>query len=247
MKRLQLAGVILFSALLVAFMASPVRADGLDKMTFVTFSAPVEIPGFHGPRILPAGTYTFKLLDSQSNRHIVQIYDKDQQHLYATVLAINNYRMRPTGHTVIRFTENADGSPDAIKAWFYPGDNFGQEFVYPKTRALELAKYTNEPVPSMAEDTTSTTEEPAATATVTTEAPTGEETPYADSQPDATPATTATPAPATTPNTTPDATPDTTPANSDLPQTASDLPLILLCGSTLIGLAIGLRLLARAF
>src|SRR5262249_51477245 len=82
----------------------------------------------------------FKLLDSASNRHIVQIFDEDQTHIYATVLAIPNYRLQVTGKTVITFVERAACEPQAIRAWFYPGDNFGQEFVYPKSRAAELAK-----------------------------------------------------------------------------------------------------------
>ena len=47
------------------------------------------------------------------------------------------------------FRERAAGEPQAIRSWFYPGDNFGQEFVYPKTRALELAKLADQPVLAM--------------------------------------------------------------------------------------------------
>jgi hypothetical protein len=37
------------------------------------------------------------------------------------------------------------GEPQAIRAWFYPGDNYGQEFVYARKVAVELAKVTNVP------------------------------------------------------------------------------------------------------
>jgi hypothetical protein len=86
------------------------------------------------------------LLDSQSDRHIVQIFNEDESHLYATILAIPNYRLQATDKTVMTFAERAVGEPQAIRAWFYPGDNSGQEFVYPKKRAVELAKITNQPV-----------------------------------------------------------------------------------------------------
>ena len=66
--------------------------------------------------------------------------------VYATVLAIPNYRLRATGKTVLTFRETPPGQPDVLRAWFYPGKNFGEEFVYPKERALELAKVTNTPV-----------------------------------------------------------------------------------------------------
>jgi hypothetical protein len=119
--------------------------QGWDKKTMVTFNVPVEIPGISA-QVLPAGTYVFKLMDSPSNRHIVQIFSKDESHHFANILAIPNWRLRPTDKTVMTFSERAAGQPQAIRAWFYPGDNFGQEFVYPKSKAVELAKVTNLPV-----------------------------------------------------------------------------------------------------
>lgn len=148
--------LILFGALLVP----RAKADEYNKLTYFTFNAPVEVPGYRGPIVLPAGTYTFKLLDSLGNRDIVQIYNKAMSHLYSTVLAIPDYRLTPKGKSVITFEERAAGSPEAIKAWFYPGDNFGQEFVYPHARAVELAKNVNEPVLSMPEATSSHMAEP---------------------------------------------------------------------------------------
>ena len=120
-------------------------AQTWNKKTTVTFSAPVEIPGV-GAQVLPAGVYVFKLLDSLSDRHIVQVFNKDESHVYATILAIPNYRLRATDKTVMTFAERAAGEPQAIRAWFYPGDNSGQEFVYPKKRAVELAKITKTPI-----------------------------------------------------------------------------------------------------
>jgi len=96
--------------------------------------------------VLPAGTYVFKILDSQSDRHIVQIFNKEQTKVYATILAIPNYRLRATDKTVITFRERPAGQPEALRAWFYPGRNWGEEFVYPKAKAIELAKATNMPV-----------------------------------------------------------------------------------------------------
>src|SRR4030095_7261367 len=63
-----------------------------------------------------------------------------------TILAIPNYRLRATDKTVMTFAERAVGEPQAIRAWFYPGDNSGQEFVYPKKRAVDLARITKVPV-----------------------------------------------------------------------------------------------------
>jgi hypothetical protein len=114
----------------------------------VTFSQQVEIPGV-GAHVLPAGKYVFKLMDSLSDRNIVQIFNEDQTQVHATILAIPNYRLRATDKTVMTFRERPAGLPEALRAWFYPGANWGQEFVYPKTRAIELAKLTNQPVLAM--------------------------------------------------------------------------------------------------
>jgi hypothetical protein len=124
------------------------QATEWDNKTVVTFSGPVEIPGVHqqGWGVLPAGTYVFKLLDSNSDRHIVQIFSQDEKTVIATILAIPNYRLRATDKTVISFSERPAGEPEALRAWFYPGKNWGDEFVYPKSRAMEIAKTTNTPV-----------------------------------------------------------------------------------------------------
>ena len=150
MKIVKTVLVVLALSLLGAMLAPGVRADEWNKKTVMTFNQPIEIPG----QILPAGTYTFKLLDSPSDRHIVQIFNADGTQIIATILAINNYRLHPTGETVVKFVERPGDNPEALKAWFYPGDNFGQEFVYPKQRAIELAVAANEPVPALAVETT---------------------------------------------------------------------------------------------
>src|SRR5688572_23944255 len=146
MKRFRVVATVGCIALMGAMLAPTATADDSNRKTVVTFSGPVEIPGVHlaGWGVLPAGTYVFKILDSQSDRHIVQIFNKDETTVYATILAIPNYRLKATDKTVITFRERPAGEPEALRAWFYPGRNWGEEFVYPsKEKALELAKATN--------------------------------------------------------------------------------------------------------
>src|SRR5437764_6196277 len=88
-------------------------------------------------------------MDSQSNRHIVQIFNKEENEIYATILAIPNTRLTVTDDVVLTFRETPAGQPLALRAMFYPGRSWGEEFVYPKVRATELAKATSEPVLSM--------------------------------------------------------------------------------------------------
>jgi LPXTG-motif cell wall-anchored protein len=129
----------------VLAMLPAAKGDEWTQKTTFTFSGPVEIPG----QTLPAGTYVFKLANSQSNRHIVQVFNQNENHVFGTFLAIPDYRMRPAEKPIIRFEERAAGSPPAIKAWFYPGRNYGHEFVYPKKEAVALAAANNTPVPSV--------------------------------------------------------------------------------------------------
>ena len=118
----------------------------MSQRTVLTFSQPFEIPG----HVLPAGTYTFQLVDSLSDRHIVQVSSADGSRPIAIVLAIANYRLEATERTVMTFNEVPVGSPETLRAWFAPGRNWGDEFVYPKRRALELAATSKVPVPAIA-------------------------------------------------------------------------------------------------
>jgi hypothetical protein len=130
--------------------AGSARADEFNKLTILTFSQPVEIPG----HVLPAGTYRFQLADSTGDRHIVQVFNADGSKIIASVMTISDYRLKATDQTVIRFNEVPRGAPEAIRAWFYPGNNVGQEFVYPKPRAMQLAKASKAVVPALAVDVT---------------------------------------------------------------------------------------------
>jgi hypothetical protein len=234
-------------ALLCALVVPNARADEWNKKTILTFSAPVEIPG----KVLPAGSYTFQLLDSPADRHIVQVFDKDM-HLITTVLAVPNERLKPTGDTVIKFAERPGDQPEAIRAWFYPGDNMGQEFVYPKQRALELAKATNENIPSYTSEDTSATGLRSATITETTPQSEVAANPPAETQPmtqstQTQPSSDQKATSQTTTRTPEQTTPMTTEhSNEKLPSTASPIPLIALLGMLSVGAALGLKLLANS-
>jgi hypothetical protein len=141
---------------LLGMMAPPAKADQWNEKTTFTFSAPVEIPG----QVLLPGTYVFKLADSSSDRNIVEVFNKDESHLYGIFLAVPDYRLKPTGKPILTFEERAAGSPEAVRAWFYPGDRYGQEFVYPKVKALELARANKQPVASMPDELAANTTKP---------------------------------------------------------------------------------------
>jgi hypothetical protein len=203
------------------------KADEWNQKTVFTFSGPVEVPG----QVLLPGAYVFKLMDSQSDRSIVQVFNKNENHLYGTFLTIPDYRLKPAGKPIITFEERATGSPEAVKAWFYPGENYGHEFVYPKAKAVQLAKANNQPVASMPTELAANTTMPATTmkeahvvamkqAPLKAQQPTEQEVEVAEAFLLSSP-----------------------PEVDSLPQTASSLPLLGLIGLLAFGTA---RLLRRA-
>ena len=128
------------------------------------------------------------------------------------------------------------GAPDALRAWFYPGDNFGQEFVYAKSRATQLAEATKQTVLAMpaevAERAAAVTKpgEPAVkeleTAPVIGVTPEKQEVEIVQIPP-------------------PVILPEPMPASESLPKTASPFPLLALAGAISVGAAVGLRILRR--
>jgi hypothetical protein len=121
------------------------KADPWDRKTVITISQPLEVPGV----VLPAGTYVMKLLDSSSNRHIVQIMNEKQNHQLALTMAIPAERLRPTDKTVLTMYEGSQGAPPALRTWFYPGDTVGQEFLYARRQAVRISERTNATVPEI--------------------------------------------------------------------------------------------------
>jgi hypothetical protein len=217
-------GTGLCLTVLCLLVAPKAKADEWNNKTVITFSGPVEVPGV-GQHLLPAGTYVFKLVDSSSDRHIVQIFNQDESQVLTTILSISNYRLRPTDKTVITFRERPAGEPEALRAWFYPGHETGEEFVYERSRAIQLAKETNEVVLSTPVALASAPVEALKAAPVEAVTPSGETVDTAQ-------VVAAPPAPVVA------AAPVAAPAPEEvasLPATASDLGLIGLSGLMLLG------------
>jgi hypothetical protein len=203
-------------ALLGAILAvPPVKADEFEKKTVVHVTEPVQLPTM----VLEPGQYVFRLMDNP-DRHIVLIYDAEGTHLVTKVMAVPNLRLRPTSKTVFQFWETPAGQPKALRAWFYPGDNFGQEFVYRKTKSIEIAQIVHAPVLAVVAEKEAEIE----TAPIVrvdekgTEMPVAkEEVVVARSEPPAEPVVTA-------------AVAEPQAAPAELPHTASQYPLIALFG-----------------
>ena len=128
--------VLCGAAILAACLAPAAHADEWTKLTYFTFSAPVEMPGM----VLPAGSYKFELADPDATRRVVRISDKEGGKIHGIFLSIPDQKLEPSDKPIVMFREAPAGAPEAVKAWFYPGETTGYEFVYPHDQALKIAK-----------------------------------------------------------------------------------------------------------
>ena len=190
-------------------MAPLMKADMWDKRTVVTFHQPVEIPR----HVLIPGTYVMKLVDLDSHRDIVQFLNKKENHVIATVFAVPTYEPNKVhDRTFFTYEERAANAPQALKTWFYPGDPWGEEFVYPSAKpvvnAAPPANFTPRPAPA--------------------------EAPHAEAPPAPAPAVAQNVAPAKPEPAKPVEVAQAAPAPAakpqELPKTASSVPLIALLG-----------------
>jgi len=143
LKALCLSGSLALSF----FITKPVLADEMNKRVEFQFSGSVEIPG----KVLAPGKYVFELANDASDRNIVQIFSEDSNgndSLVENVLTIPDYISNTPGKPIVRFEERSAGSPEAIHSWFYPGDNTGWEFVYPKEQSSDSSQESSAPSPS---------------------------------------------------------------------------------------------------
>jgi len=212
------AGIVTFRA----------QADEWDKKTILTVDQPIQVTNTY----LEPGTYVFKLADSSSDRHIVQIFNRDQNHIIDTVMAIPNYRLQPTGKSQFMFWETPPGTARAMRAWFYPGDNFGQEFRYPKQLrqlAVVVKPEAPPPLPPVAKAPEPEVSAPPPAPQAVAEPPRPPEPPVEIAQNTPPPAPEPPPAPA-------EAEPQV------LPKTASPYPMIGLAGLLSLGLYALLRI-----
>jgi hypothetical protein len=159
-----------------AFLLTEAKADETNKRTILTVSQTVQI----GDAVPQPGQYVIKLLGSQSERHVVQIFNRAQTHIIQTVVAVPIERVVPHGRTAFTFYETPAGAVRALRTWYYPGDSYGQHFAYPKrhemlaagTSVVEGPLALNEETPAPSEPATQASNEQPASANPPAEEPT---------------------------------------------------------------------------
>ena len=173
MKLLKGLGIGLCSLVLCLLVAPKTKANEQDSKAVVTFTVPVEVPGV-GAQSLPAGTYLFKALESSQDRDIIQISNPDGTHVFATFLGVPNSRLKAPDLITVMFTDLPAADPQALKAWYCPVRAWGDQIVYEKSRATQLAKETNEPVLSTSVILSISSVDVLKTASIEAVSPTGE-------------------------------------------------------------------------
>jgi hypothetical protein len=140
MSKLSICAVVV--AALVAVM-TPAPASGVtyDKLAYLTFNAPVQIPGV----TLGAGTYRFRLTNPETSRNVLQVLSNDGATVYAMFHTIPDRRTSLTEDPVVTFRETPAGVPPAARSLFYGGEYRGYEFVYPKGGPIMVAEIVPQP------------------------------------------------------------------------------------------------------
>ena len=250
MFRRKLIPIMCISAIIGGFAASA-AAQLPDRRTIFTFSGPVSIPG----ATLPAGRYVFRLAEPGTSARVVQVFSADGKKPYGMFFSHPAERREPARDPEVRFMETGKGVAAAIKTWWYPGERTGFEFVYPKDQARRLAQASKEPV--LTTKAASTTTDQSNTASLTRISPTGDETDVGDAAASAPTGTAqqgavadasinfAAPAPAAESQAPVQTGTIARNTRSNLPGTASSLPMFALIGVIAIAAATALRFWGR--
>lgn len=196
--------------------ASLLLAQGtpVQRTTKLTITEPTEISG----TVLQPGTYMIRVRDFKAGKIQVQVTDEKDKAIFATVTAMRMRRNLDTNQQQSEQTEftytTANGHP-ALHTWFYPGDEWGEEFTTGKATWV-------------AESRVETVAEPAVQTETKTVAV----------------ASTPAPAPALVAENNAPA-PEPTPAPAELPRTGSNLPLVGLIGLGALAGAAALHIARR--
>lgn len=140
MSRLFVSGVVV-AAMVAVMTPAPASAVTYDKLAYLTFSAPVQIPG----ATLSAGTYRFRLANPETSRNVLQVLSNDGSTVYAMFHTMYDSRTSLTEDPVVTFRETPAGVPLAVRSLFYGGEYRGYEFVYPNGGPNMIAEVVPQP------------------------------------------------------------------------------------------------------
>ena len=139
---MQFINAMLFVAMALSSLFQEAYSTEWTKKSTLSTDKQVEFPGI----VLEPGIYIIRLKDGGERRSIVEIRNRDESQVLATVIALPDHQQRPDDNSEFLYFSEASGKPQPVRSWFYSGDLIGLEFVYPKNRAMEIAKKSDDHV-----------------------------------------------------------------------------------------------------
>ncbi|HJZ72476.1 MAG TPA: hypothetical protein VKE51_12110 [Vicinamibacterales bacterium] len=122
------SGLLTAVAIAVSLAAGAPAAHGwgdASRLTYLTFSGPVALPGV----TLTAGTYAFELADPLGASNIVLVRNRNRTEVF--FLGFTRRVARPASvRSAVTFGESARGEPKPIAVWYPPEMTDGLQFVY---------------------------------------------------------------------------------------------------------------------
>ena len=122
------------AALLIALQPASARADTWDRLTYFTFSGPVQLPGV----TLPAGTYEFRLVNPETSSRVMRVSSEDGKTGKLFFMLRGAELDEAPDDPIVLLRETPAGSPPALQGWVYPGEVTAFEFIYSRRQAQAL-------------------------------------------------------------------------------------------------------------
>lgn len=115
------------AAVLMAMAAVTPSGAAIGPRDQITFSRPVALPGV----VLPAGSYTFEVMNPDSSSTVVRVSHRDTHQVFFSGLTM--MAVRPANLAAGRLVtvgEAAAGAAIPITAWYPTGRLAGHRFVW---------------------------------------------------------------------------------------------------------------------
>lgn len=117
---------------------APQAAAAQDRAATVEFTTITRLPGI----TLQPGKYVFRLGEPVTKQNVVEVYSADGTKKIATLLTVD-YAAPAAGNSTVVFEKT---NPPVVRAWYFPGETVGREFVYTEDEAKTIYATASVPV-----------------------------------------------------------------------------------------------------
>lgn len=125
MKRFSLS--VMFLILCLTFVAAMPALAQQDTVMNVQIDKAVAIPG----HVLLPGSYTFRLVDSDTYPGFVQIISANESRDFGFIQVFTSKRQNVDGSKLL-LSEPDQAGLEHVVSWYFPGQTYGYRFIYSK-------------------------------------------------------------------------------------------------------------------